>query len=182
MNLEKLAVQGRTKIHKSMAASVSSHNLIQMRKRAIKNCFEDFYSRDHRLEHVASVHNIEFIDDSKADNVNSTWFSLESMTTPVVWIVAGNPSDDGYEKLNELIINKVKAIVCVNKGGNNALRKSLGAYVRMFVEVKSMENAVNYAFNIASKGDSVLYSPASNVENADFRTLGEDFKNVVNKL
>ena len=182
MNLEKLAVQGRTKIHKSMAASVSSHNLIQMRKRALKSCFEDFYSRDHRLEHVASVHNIEFVDDSKADNVNSTWFSLESMNNPLVWIVAGNPNDEGYEKLNELSINKVKAIVCVNKGGENALRKSLGAYVRMFVEVKSIENAVSYAFNLASKGDTVLYSPASNVDNADFRLLGEEYQKVVNRL
>ena len=99
MNLEKLATQGRTKVPRSTAASILSQQLLEMRKESLKTCFENFFSRDHRLETVASIHNVEFIDDSKAENVNATWYSLESFNDPVIWIVAANKDDSGFEKI-----------------------------------------------------------------------------------
>ena len=181
MNLEKLATQGRTKVPRSTAASILSQQLLEMRKESLKTCFENFFSRDHRLETVASIHNVEFIDDSKAENVNATWYSLESFNDPVTWIVAANKDDSGFEKITELIMKKVKSIICV---GNDCsvMRDTLSGYVKTFIEASTINDAVLYAFNISRRGDKVLFSPAGLLGNKTYAEAGDEFKRAVNRI
>jgi UDP-N-acetylmuramoylalanine--D-glutamate ligase len=117
MELETLALQGRHNIYNSMAASVAS-NILNIRKSIIKNSLANFENIPHRLEFVAKVHGVEFINDSKATNVNSTWYALECMTKPVVWIVGGQDKGNDYTSLRHLAKSKVKAIICL--GVDNA--------------------------------------------------------------
>ena len=183
MNLEKLAIQGRTEVHKSMAASVSSQQLIAMRKNALKNCFEDFFSHDHRLEYVASIHNVEFIDDSKANNINATWYSLETMNTPVIWLTFAAKDDSEYKKLMDLVRKKVKAIICIGNDSEST-RGAFASVVKNVVDMPTINDAVQFAFNISKRGDTVLFSPMCSVKSDTDQSsiIGDEFRNAVNKI
>ena len=180
MNFEQLATQGRSKVAKSMAAAVSGKQLIAMRKKNLQSCFDDFYGKLHRLEYVASVHNIRYIDDAKSENINATWYSLESMSDNVIWITMSNDDTFDYAKITDLIMHKVKCIICVGNG--ESVKRAVGGYVRSFVEVDNIEDAVMYSFNISKSGYTVLFSPACKTKNATYEELGKEFHKAVNMI
>lgn len=143
----------------------------------------DFKGVEHRLERFLKVHGIEFINDSKATNINSTWYALESMSQPTVWIVGGIDKGNNYSELYELVKSKVKAIVCLGTDNSKIIEAFKGLGIDM-VETLSMEDAVRSAYYLAKNGDTVLLSPACAsfdlFENYEDR--GRQFKNSVRDL
>jgi len=119
----------------------------------------DFTGVEHRLERFIRVHGIEFINDSKATNVNSTWYALESMTTPVIWIAGGVDKGNDYNELMDLVKTKVKALVCLGVE-NSKLHKSFDSVIPVITDSTSMKEAVMAAYRLGNKGDTVLLSPA----------------------
>jgi UDP-N-acetylmuramoylalanine--D-glutamate ligase len=143
----------------------------------------DFTGVEHRLERFLKVHGIEFVNDSKATNVNSTWYALESVYKPIVWIAGGVDKGNDYNMLQGLVGNKVKAIVCLGKN-NTKLHEAFGDTVADIVDASSMEEAVKAAYYLARNGDTVLLSPACAsfdlFENYEDR--GNQFKQEVKNL
>lgn len=158
MSIEKLALQGKHILQNSMAASVGS-KLVDVRKAKIRESLADFEGVEHRLEHVASIRGVKFINDSKATNVNSTWYGLESMTKPVVWIAGGVDKGNDYSALIELAKNKVKALICMGVDNEKLIRTFQGVIPKI-IETHNMTDAVIKAYYAAEKGDVVLLSPA----------------------
>jgi len=158
MTIYELALQGKHNLNNSMAAGISG-SILNLRKEGIRECLSDFQGVEHRLERFLRVHNIEFINDSKATNINSVWYALESMTTPVVWIVGGVDKGNDYSILFNLVKEKVKAIVCLGKD-NHKIIAAFDGMVKEIVDTKSMEEAVRSAYFLSEKGDTVLLSPA----------------------
>lgn len=158
MSIHDLALQGKHNLYNSMAAGIAGR-ILDIRKDVVRESFTDFENIEHRLEFVSSVHGIDFINDSKATNVNSTWYALESMEKPVIWIAGGVDKGNDYEMLNELVASRVKAIVCMGTD-NEKIKKAFGALVPQIVETSSAEEAVQAAYRLGKKGDAVLLSPA----------------------
>lgn len=158
MTIFDLSLPGKHNLYNSMAAGIAG-SILQLRKEDIRECLSDFQGVEHRLERFLRVHNIEFINDSKATNVNSVWYALESMTTPVVWIVGGVDKGNDYSMLYDLVKEKVKAIVCLGKD-NSKIISAFKGKVKEIADTKSMEEAVRSAYFLAQKGDTVLLSPA----------------------
>lgn len=182
MTIEELALQGKHNLYNSMAAGIAGR-LLDVRKETIRESLSDFQSVEHRLEFVARINNIDFINDSKATNVNSTWYALESMSTPVVWIVGGVDKGNDYTSLFELVKEKVRAIICLGTD-NSKIISAFGDKVDMIVEAGSAQEAVALSYRLAKKGDSVLLSPAcasfDMFENYEDR--GRQFKSAVKGL
>lgn len=182
MNIEELALQGKHNTYNSMAAGISAR-LVEVRKEAIRESLSDFQSVEHRLEFVGRINNIDFVNDSKATNVNSTWYALESVTTPVVWIVGGVDKGNNYSELFELVKAKVHSIICLGTD-NQKIIDAFGNMVENIVEAGSAQEAVNLSYRLAKKGDTVLLSPACAsfdlFENYEDR--GRQFKNAVRSL
>ncbi|MFN7912995.1 MAG: UDP-N-acetylmuramoyl-L-alanine--D-glutamate ligase [Bacteroidota bacterium] len=158
MTIEQLALQGKHNVYNSMAASLAS-SIVNIRSEVIRESLQDFQNVEHRLEFVASINGVEFINDSKATNVNSTWYALESMSKPTVWIVGGQDKGNNYDDLIDLVKAKVKAIVCLGKD-NKKLVKAFKNHVELLVETDNAAEAVATSYKIAKKGDVVLLSPA----------------------
>ena len=182
MTLEELALQGKHNVYNGMAASISSR-LIDIRKDTIKQCLSDFQNVPHRLEFVATIHGIDYINDSKATNVNSTWYALESMESEVVWIVGGVDKGNDYTELSSLVEEKVKGIVCLGLD-NSKVHKAFNNIVPNIIDAANMDEAIEFAGRLAQHGDSVLLSPACAsfdlFENYEER--GAKFKESVYKL
>lgn len=182
MTIQELALQGKHNIYNSMAAGVTG-KLVDMRKENIRESLSDFHNIDHRLELVGNVHGIEFINDSKATNVNSTWYALESMNNPVILILGGVDKGNDYAMLNDLIKEKVKAIICLGTD-NKKILKAFGGMVDTITEAHSAKEAVAQAYKLGKKGDTVLLSPACAsfdlFENYEDR--GTQFKQAVRAL
>jgi len=182
MTLEQLALQGKHNTYNSMAAGVAAR-LMDIRKDTLKQCFSDFHNIAHRLEYVSSVHGIKFINDSKATNINSTWYALEYYNKSIVWIVGGVDKGNDYSQLKALVKDKVKAIVCLGIN-NRPIHEAFGDFVETIIDTQSASEAVNIAYNIAKKEDTVLLSPACAsfdlFENYEDR--GNQFKNAVKEL
>jgi len=182
MTLEQLALQGKHNAHNSMAAGVAAH-LMDIRKESIKQSLSDFQNIAHRLEFVASIHGITFINDSKATNVNSTWYALEYTDKPTVWIVGGVDKGNNYELLKASVSAKVKAIICLGLDNSN-IHDAFEGLVDTIVDTESVKEAVDLAYYLAKKGDVVLLSPACAsfdlFENYEDR--GNQFKQAVNGL
>jgi UDP-N-acetylmuramoylalanine--D-glutamate ligase len=182
MTLENLALQGKHNIYNSMAASIAAR-ILDIRKDVIKESLSDFQNVEHRLEFVARIHGIDFINDSKATNVNSTWYALESMNAPVIWIAGGIDKGNDYSILKGLVKKKVKAIICLGKD-NAKLIESFKGVVDTIAETTSMDEAINYSMHLGKKDDVVLLSPACAsfdlFENYEER--GIKFKEAVNRL
>ena len=182
MTIQELALQGRHNIYNSMAAAIASR-ILDVRKDTIRQSLLDFQNIEHRLEYVLTVHGIDFINDSKATNVNASWYALESMTKPVIWIVGGVDKGNDYDELQEIVKNRVKAIVCL---GDSA--KKIKQYFKKIVSkietASSMEEAVRASYKLGEKGDAVLLSPtcASFDLFKNFEDRGQEFKNQVSKL
>ena len=165
-----------------MAASVSGR-VLDIRKRHIQESLSDFQNIEHRLEHVAVIHGIEFINDSKASNINSAWYALESMQQDVIWIAGGIDKDNDYTMLRELVKSKVKAIVCIGKD-NQQLQEAFAGLVENIIETRSMDVAVQTAVYLGSKGETILLSPACASFDLfeNFEDRGNQFKEAVNSL
>jgi UDP-N-acetylmuramoylalanine--D-glutamate ligase len=182
MKMEELALQGRHNTYNSMAAGVASR-ILEIRKDSIKQCLSDFQNVEHRLEKVGSVHGITFVNDSKATNVNSVWYALESVQTDVVWIAGGVDKGNEYQKLLPLVNEKVKTLICLGKD-NSKLINAFGRHIDEIYETESMEDAVQMAYRVGKQGETVLLSPACAsfdlFENYEER--GDAFKKAVKKL
>jgi UDP-N-acetylmuramoylalanine--D-glutamate ligase len=182
MTLEELALQGKHNIYNSMAAGLASR-LVDLRKESIKQCLSDFENVEHRLEFVANIHGIEFINDSKATNINSVWYALETLNKKVIWIAGGIDKGNDYTKLFSLVKQKVKAIICLGID-NEKLIDAFKDKVEYISETSSAEEAVNLAYYLARKGDTVLLSPACASFDLfeNFEERGRKFKEAVNAL
>ena len=182
MTIYDLALQGKHNLYNSMAAGISG-SIVNLRKEGIRECLSDFQGVEHRLERFLRVHNIEFINDSKATNVNSVWYALESMQTSVIWIVGGVDKGNDYSMLNDLVKEKVKAIICLGKD-NRKIIDAFGGIVKEIVDTKSMEEAVRSAYFLAEKGDAVLLSPACASFDLfrNYEDRGRQFKEAVRNL
>jgi UDP-N-acetylmuramoylalanine--D-glutamate ligase len=182
MSIHELALKGKHNTQNSLASGIASR-ILEIRKDVVRESLEDFVNVEHRLEFVAKVHGIEFINDSKATNVNSTWFALESMEKPTVWIVGGVDKGNDYSELMDLVRGKVKAIICLGVDNTKLLETFSGA-VETVVEARSAMEAVAYAYRLAKKDETVLLSPACAsfdlFENYEDR--GNQFKNAVRAL
>ncbi len=143
----------------------------------------NFKGVEHRLERYLTVHGIDFINDSKATNINSTWYALESMTVPTIWIVGGVDKGNDYSELYDLVKSKVKAIVCLGTDNHKILDAFTGI-VPEIVETKSMEHAVKSAYFLAETGDAVLLSPACASFDlfVNYEDRGQQFKESVRNL
>jgi len=158
MTIEQLALQGKHNVYNSMAASIAAR-LVDVRKENVRESLSDFVNVEHRLEAVATIMGVEYINDSKATNVNSVWYALESMNKPVVLIMGGVDKGNDYTQLYDLVKDKVKALVCL--GVDNAkLIENFTSAVDTIVEAKTMNEAVAYSSKLAKKGEVVLLSPA----------------------
>lgn len=182
MSLDELSLRGKHNIYNSMAAGIAGR-ILDIRKEIIRESLQDFQGVEHRLEHVLKIHGVDFINDSKATNVNSAWYALESMTSPTVWIVGGQDKGNNYSELSELVKQKVKAIVCLGID-NSKIVSAFEGIVPTIIEAQSMIDAVKACYNLAKKGDTVLLSPACAsfdlFENYEDR--GRQFKTYVREL
>ncbi len=158
MDINELALQGKHNLYNSMAAAITA-NVLKIKKEDIRESLMSFKGVEHRLEPVIQVHKIEFINDSKATNINSTWYALECMKKPTVWIVGGIDKGNDYSQLFSLVAEKVKAIVCLGVD-NKAIHAAFDGRVKDIVDTLSMEEAVRASYYLASDGDTVLLSPA----------------------
>jgi len=182
MTIQELALQGKHNLYNSMASGVAA-KLVGIRKNAIRESLSDFHNIEHRLEVIGNVHGIEFINDSKATNVNSTWYALESMNNPVILILGGIDKGNDYSILTDLVKQKVKAIICL--GTDNAkILKAFNGVVDTIVEAKSAKSAVDQAYKLGKKGDTVLLSPACASFDLfeDYEDRGIQFKEAVRCL
>ena len=158
MSLADLALKGKHNIYNSMAAGIAG-NVLKIRKPLIRESLMDFTGVEHRLERFIRVHGIEFINDSKATNVNSTWYALESMTTPIIWIAGGVDKGNDYNELLDLVKAKVKALICLGVE-NTKLHKAFDSVIPVITDTASMKEAVMAAYRLGTKGDTILLSPA----------------------
>jgi len=182
MSLEELSLKGRHNTYNSMAAGIAG-NVLKIRNEVIREALMDFQGVEHRLETVMKVHGINFINDSKATNVNSTWYALESVKGKTVWIVGGVDKGNDYSELYNLVENKVKAIVCLGKE-NDRVIQAFTNRVESIVETRNMEDAVRTAYYLARDGETVLLSPACASFDLfeSYEDRGRQFKEAVKSL
>jgi len=177
-----LALEGKHNIKNAMAASTVAQ-LLNIRKHTIRESLENFQGAEHRLEQVLRINKVQYINDSKATNVNATYYALESMESPTVWIVGGQDKGNNYKELFPFVNEKVKAIICLGVD-NKKLFENFGNMVDIIVETQFMSEAVKIAYKVAEAGDNVLLSPACAsfdlFENYEDR--GRQFKESVRKL
>lgn len=177
-----LALEGKHNIKNAMAAATVAH-LLKIRKETIRESLECFQGAEHRLEHVLKINKVQYINDSKATNVNATYFALESMSAPTVWIVGGVDKGNDYSALFPFVNEKVKAIICLGKD-NEVLFQNFEQMVDIIVETQYMSEAVKIAYNIATAGENVLLSPACASFDLfkNYEDRGHQFKSAVRAL
>lgn len=182
MTIQELALQGKHNVYNSMAAAVATR-VLEVKDFITRQSLIDFKNVEHRLEHVINVHGIEFINDSKATNINSVWFALESMHKDTVWIVGGVDKGNDYSELSELVNEKVKAIVCIGQN-TEEIHKFFKDKVDQIIDASSMTEAVGHSYQLANKGDVVLLSPACASFDmfSNFEHRGIEFKKSVRSL
>ncbi|MDR6844019.1 UDP-N-acetylmuramoyl-L-alanine--D-glutamate ligase [Flavobacterium granuli] len=182
MDTEHIALEGKHNLKNAMAAT-SVAKILQIRKETIRESLSNFQGVEHRLEKVLKIQNVQYINDSKATNVNSVFFALDSMNTPTVWIVGGVDKGNDYHELMSLVREKVKAIVCLGVD-NKKIIDAFGNVVDIMVEVTSMNEAVRMAQRLSEKGDTVLLSPACASFDLfeSYEDRGKQFKQAVKNL
>ncbi len=158
MTTDALALEGKHNLKNTMAASTVA-NLVRIRKETIRQSIANFQGAPHRLEKVLKIGHVQYINDSKATNVNATYFALDSMSAPTVWIVGGVDKGNDYKELMPLVREKVKAIICLGLD-NERIKDAFGNVVELMVETFAMSEAIKVAYKIAERGDTVLLSPA----------------------
>ncbi len=182
MPTKDLALEGKHNIKNAMAASTVAH-LLKIRKQTIRESLENFQGVEHRLEHVLKINKVQYINDSKATNVNATYYALESMEAPTVWIVGGQDKGNDYTELFPFVNEKVKAIICLGVD-NQKLLDNFSSMVDIIVETQYMSEAVKIAYKIAKSGDNVLLSPACASFDLfqNYEDRGRQFKDAVRNL
>ncbi|HVZ96044.1 MAG TPA: UDP-N-acetylmuramoyl-L-alanine--D-glutamate ligase [Chitinophagaceae bacterium] len=182
MSVEDFAIKGKHNQYNTMAASLSAV-VMDIRKEKIREAVQTFQSLEHRMESVATIKGVEFINDSKATNTNSTWYALESMTRPVILILGGVDKGNDYSILKDLVKEKVKAIVCMGVD-NRKINEAFANDVSLMVNTSNAKDAVAAAFHFASKGDVVLLSPACASFDLfkNYEDRGKQFKEAVKEL
>jgi len=182
MSVEDFAVKGKHNQYNTMAAGLAAV-VMDIRKEKIRDAVQTFESLEHRMETVATVRGVQFINDSKATNVNSTWFALESMTRPTILILGGIDKGNDYSFIKQLVKEKVKAIVCMGTD-NRKIHEAFGNEVELIVNTNNAKDAVNAAFHFADKGDTVLLSPACASFDLfkNYEDRGKQFKEAVKEL
>jgi UDP-N-acetylmuramoylalanine--D-glutamate ligase len=182
MSIYDFALKGKHNNYNTMAAGIATAT-IGIRKEKIREAVKDFQSLEHRMEFVATVRGVEFINDSKATNINSTWFALESMNKPTVLILGGTDKGNDYTLMEELVQQKVKAIVCMGLD-NKKIIEAFKDKVPIIIETDSAKKAVNAAFRLSTKGDVVLLSPACASFDLfkNYEDRGKQFKEAVKEL
>jgi len=182
MSVEDFAIKGKHNQYNTMAAGLASV-VMDIRKEKIRDAIATFESLEHRMESAGVIKGVEFINDSKATNVNSTWFALESMAKPVILILGGVDKGNDYSLIMELVKEKVKAIVCMGTD-NRKIHEAFGKQVELIVNTESAKDAVQSAFHFANKGDVVLLSPACASFDLfkNYEDRGKQFKDAVKEL
>ena len=182
MSIHELALKGKHNTQNALAAGIAAR-LVEIRTDIVRESLQDFVNVEHRMEFVAKVNGIEFINDSKATNINAAWFALESMEKPTVWIVGGVDKGNDYSELFELATQKVKAIVCLGLD-NQKIIEAFKDKVEVIVEAKSANEAVSFAYQLAGKDDAVLLSPACASFDlfSSYEDRGQQFKQAVRRL
>lgn len=182
MSISDLALQGKHNIYNSMASGIVA-KVLELRNETIRESMGNFKNIDHRLEFVAKINDVTYINDSKATNVNSTWYALESVNTDVVLIMGGVDKGNDYEMLRDLVKSKVKAIICLGKD-NKRIHDAFEDDVEVIVNTFSAEEAVQVAYHLAKKGNTVLLSPACASFDLfkNYEDRGNQFKAAVKEL
>lgn len=182
MSITELALQGKHNIYNSMASGIVA-KVLELRNESIRESMGNFKNIEHRLEHAGRISGIDFINDSKATNINSTWYALESMTTDVVLILGGVDKGNDYNMLKDLVKSKVKAIVCLGKD-NKRIHDAFEDDVNVIVNTFSAAEAVQIAYHLAQKGDTVLLSPACASFDLfrNYEDRGNQFKAAIKEL
>jgi UDP-N-acetylmuramoylalanine--D-glutamate ligase len=182
MYMNELSLRGRHNAYNSMAAAIIGQ-VLNIRNEIIRESLMDFQNVEHRLEKVLTVGGIEFINDSKATNVNSAWYALESMDKPVIWIAGGTDKGNDYALLKDLVKEKVRLIVCLGLD-NRKIHEAFGTDVDMIVNTTSAKEAVHVASKLAKAGEVVLLSPACASFDLfkNYEDRGRQFKNAVKEL
>ncbi|HHT9079022.1 TPA: UDP-N-acetylmuramoyl-L-alanine--D-glutamate ligase [Flavobacterium psychrophilum] len=182
MQTSELSLEGKHNVKNALAAT-SVAQLLKIRKATIRESLADFQGVEHRLEKVLKIQNVQYINDSKATNVNATFYALDSMTSPTIWIVGGVDKGNDYSELMELVNKNVKTIICLGVD-NKKIIDAFSNVVDELIEVSTMTDAVRQAYKMAEKGDTVLLSPACAsfdlFENYEDR--GRQFKQAVQNL
>jgi UDP-N-acetylmuramoylalanine--D-glutamate ligase len=182
MSVFDFALRGKHNQYNTMAASLAAAT-VDIRKEKIREAVQNFQSLEHRMEYVSTVRGVEFINDSKATNVNSTWYALESMTKPTILILGGVDKGNDYSLINDLVKEKVKAIICLGVD-NRKIHEAFGKFISPIVNTGSAIEAVHAAFHFANKGDAVLLSPACASFDLfkNYEDRGNQFKKAVKEL
>ena len=182
MTIQELALQGKHNLYNSMASGVAA-KLLDIRNETLKQSMSDFKNAPHRLEHVARIQGIEFINDSKATNVNSTWYALESINTPIIWIAGGVDKGNDYSMLTQLVKDRVRAIVCLGTD-NSKIHEAFGNVVDIIVNTASAKEAAEVSYHLGKKGDTVLLSPACASFDLfkNYEDRGQQFMDAVKEL
>ena len=182
MTIQELALQGKHNLYNSMASGVAA-KLLDIRNETLKQSMSDFKNAPHRLEHVARIQGIEFINDSKATNVNATWFALESINTPIIWIAGGVDKGNDYSMLTQLVKDRVRAIVCLGTD-NSKIHEAFGNVVDIIVNTASATEAAEVSYHLGKKGDTVLLSPACASFDLfkNYEDRGQQFMDAVKEL
>ncbi len=182
MQTDALALEGKHNLKNTMAAATAS-KLVNIRKETIRQSIENFQGAPHRLEKVLKIGHVQYINDSKATNVNATYFALDSMSAPTVWIVGGVDKGNDYKELMPLVREKVKAIICLGLD-NEKIKDAFGNVVDLMVETFAMSEAVKVAYKIAERGDTVLLSPACASFDlfTNYEDRGNQFKEAIKSL
>jgi len=182
MFLRELSLQGKHNVYNSMAAAITG-KILNIDNSILKESLASFTGVEHRMEKVLKVKNVLYINDSKGTNVNSTWYALESVTAPVVWIAGGKDKGNDYSPLFELVREKVRTIICLGKD-NRKLHTVFGEMVEEMYDTSSAEEAVKKAYEISRPGDTVLLSPACASFDLfkNYEERGKLFKEAVQKL
>jgi UDP-N-acetylmuramoylalanine--D-glutamate ligase len=182
MLIEEFSLKGKHNIYNTMASAIIAKAL-NIRKEVIRDSLTDFKTVEHRLENIGKVRGIDFINDSKATNVNSAWYALESVERPVIWIAGGVDKGNDYTMLKPLVKERVKLIICLGVD-NRKIHEAFGKEVKMIINTSTMAEAVHVSYKMADKGDTVLLSPACAsfdlFENYEDR--GRQFKRFVKNL
>ena len=179
---DRLSLPGLHNLYNSMAAGISA-SVLHIRKENIREALEDFEAVEHRLEYVATIDGVRYVNDSKATNVNSTWYALESMTTPTVLILGGKDKGNDYSEIEPLVKEKVKAIVCMGLH-NEKLLEFFSGKVDVIADTHSLEDALAECRRLACEGDTVLLSPccASFDLFKSYEDRGDKFKAAVRAM
>ncbi|SFB90953.1 UDP-N-acetylmuramoylalanine--D-glutamate ligase [Flagellimonas taeanensis] len=182
MSTDILALEGQHNVKNTMAASMAAL-LVKVRKETIRQSIQSFQGVPHRLEKVLKINHVEYINDSKATNVNATFYALDGIKKPIVWIAGGVDKGNDYAELMPLVREKVKAIICLGVD-NTKLKESFGNVIDLMVETYSMEEAVKVAYKVAERGDAVLLSPACASFDLfkNYEDRGDQFKAAIKNL